>query len=151
MRARLVLIALAFAALGAAPSPVAPTPARVCDKIKLERTACYGRCPVYSVTVDTSSSVIDWNGEQFVARKHATANASPEQLSALQAAFADFDKYDDHYDDYDITDAPHATLTCIRATGTKVVTHYQGDTSAPAELRALEDRVDDILGTKRWI
>lgn len=35
------------------------------DYIKMQRTMCYGNCPVYNVTVDKEGNVI-YNGEMFV-------------------------------------------------------------------------------------
>jgi hypothetical protein len=52
-----------------------------------------------------------------------------------------------------ITDMPSAN-TSIRLKGkTKSVTHYYGcgDKGALAQLTALEKKIDEVLGTQKWI
>ena len=108
---RSLLLVLALSACSA-PAPVAPTPpppaetavdaapptqptpdAGVPEKpalespvlASLERTACFGFCPVYTVTVHADGSV-DYHGERFVVTQgDQSGQLTAEQMTALQA------------------------------------------------------------------
>ena len=119
----------------------------------LERTACYGTCPIYKVTVYRDGD-IEWAGEKFVkvvgaAQGHATG----EQLDKLRAAFAraDYASLRDKYEAYDVTDNPSAVTSFSDGGRVKTVSHYYGDMHAPAALGTLETAIDEILQTTRWV
>jgi hypothetical protein len=119
----------------------------------LERTACYGRCPIYTVTV-LRDGTVTWQGRRFVkVVGSATAKLPARTVAALAAAFrrADFFALADRYDHRDVTDNPSAITTFSDGTRTKKIDHYYGDESAPAALRELEARVDELAGTARWV
>src|SRR3954469_345953 len=80
--------------------------------VSLERTACYGRCPIYKVTV-LRDGTVEWQGEQFVkTRGKATAKLSPATMAQLAEAFkaADFFALHDKYDNREMTDQPSAIV-----------------------------------------
>ncbi|WDI30331.1 DUF6438 domain-containing protein [Hyphococcus flavus] len=73
MRSLLISLALvvvsACAPKGYTPyyaNPAAPKPERNYDQISLERTACFGFCPIYKVVVN-EDDVLSFRGERFVA------------------------------------------------------------------------------------
>ncbi len=120
----------------------------------LERRVCYGWCPVYKLAIYRDGDV-EYHGEQFVKVKgDATTHLTPAQLANLERAFADahYSALASTYTHEDMTDAPTA-LTSFRddSDRTKQVEHYHGDSHAPAELTKLEEQIDQIVGSERWI
>ncbi|HEX9102083.1 MAG TPA: DUF6438 domain-containing protein [Polyangia bacterium] len=121
--------------------------------LSLERTACYGRCPIYKVTVLRDGTVL-WEGERFVkVTGKATAKLPAAAIAELARAFAraDFFALHDKYDRYDVTDHPSAVVSFDDGKRKKSIHHYHGDRSAPQALSELEDRIDELVGTARWI
>jgi hypothetical protein len=121
--------------------------------ITLERTACFGTCPVYSLTIRGDGTVA-YEGKDFVEVKGpAETTISQDQIEKLIVEFekADFFSLKDSYAERTITDAP-TVITSITVDGkSKTVEHYHGDLSAPEKLTALEDRIDDIVNSDQWI
>jgi hypothetical protein len=135
-----LLLCTALLQTPALPSPVV---------ITIERTACYGMCPVYSLEI-TGGGTVTYQGRQFVrVIGKAAAKISPESVRQLVAEFERI-----HYFDLQnlytarITDLP-TTTTSIRIGERfkKVVDHY----GAPDELEKLEDRIDEVAGSDRWV
>jgi hypothetical protein len=121
--------------------------------ITLERTMCYGTCPVYKLVV-RGNGVLSYDGEYFVkVTGHQTATVSEAQIRDLLSEFkkAHYFALKDSYDSYDCTCMPD-TITSLSVGGrTKRVFHYHGDCSAPKRLTRLEDAIDRIVDTGRWV
>ncbi len=167
-----LLLALALAACSApAPAPATPapppgqppadaapppdaaptgTPALESPLLaSLERTACFGFCPVYTVTVHADGSV-NYHGERYVVTEgDQTGQLTADQLIALRRAFADagWDGFDTDYTHRDVTDNPSVVIRFED----KTVHHYHGDHRAPEALTKLEDRFDEIVDVQQWI
>jgi hypothetical protein len=151
MRTLLALLLLGSVAL--ADSSVPKEGGASAPMVTLERTACYGRCPIYKVTVLRDGTVL-WEGERFVKTVgKATAKLPAAAQAQLADAFkaADFFALQDKYERYDITDHPSAIVSLDDGKRRKTVRHYHGDSSAPKALYALEDSLDRIIGTSKWI
>jgi hypothetical protein len=58
---------------------------------------------------------------------------------------------DDQYTRYEVTDKPSAFTSYCDGTRTKAIQHYRGDSAAPGALTHLEARLDEIVGTSRWL
>jgi Domain of unknown function (DUF6438) len=127
-------------------------PAQKADQpivITLDRTACYGACPVYSLRI-TSDGRVAYEGRRFVrVVGKATAKISPEAVSQLVAEFERI-HYFNLEDTYTarITDLPTTTTSIRIGSRFKQVVDYYG---APAALTALEQRIDEVAGSKRWV
>ena len=119
--------------------------------VTLERTACFGTCPIYKLTISGDGTVI-YEGKDFVQVKgEQTASLSPAQIEDLVSAFeqAQFFTLTD-YIDKDRTDSP-SVITSMTLNGkTKTVNHYYGDNSAPQALFDLESKIDEITNSKQW-
>lgn len=116
--------------------------------LSLERTPCFGACPIYVVSV-LSDGTTRFKGERHVKiTEPVEVKLEPSSLEKLKAAFekSGFDKWPD-YTRVSMTDMPTVVLTYKGHT----VRHYLGDEKAPPELKALEDEVDAIIGTERWV
>ncbi len=136
--------------------------------ITLERTGCEGACPIYSLRVLADGRVI-YRGKQFVrTRGRAETRLTLEQLGQLRSEFEKLDYFSlkDRYQYWpdgcpnSAIDFPSA-VTSFRVNGrTKTITHDYGcrekssDSNSglvyPKELLALEQRIDEIVGTSRW-
>ena len=131
------------------------------DVITLERTACFGACPMYKLTI-ASDGTVTFEGRQYTKTKGiARGQISPNDFRQLVAEFEKI-SYFSLPDNYSpgtpvcpqiITDMPSAN-TSIRLSGKmKSVNHYHGcgDSGALAKLTALENRIDEVAGTEKWI
>ncbi len=127
--------------------------------ITIERTTCYGTCPAYKITIKGDGSV-DYLGKDFV-RVKGTVHSSvdPSEIEQLAKAFLDA-KYFDLRDTYRSFKGPDGvehtepgdlptTYTSIRLNGRyKRIENHIG---APKVLSALEDQIDEVVCSKRWI
>jgi hypothetical protein len=126
--------------------------------ITLERTACFGTCPVYVVEI-TGDGQVRFTGKDFVRVTGPSSASIPRELVA--SLVAEFDRIDYWHlrDNYEyivqadgsvtaVTDLP-TTITSIRIGARyKRVTDYIG---APPALKSLERRIDEIAGTQQWV
>ncbi|MFC1894066.1 DUF6438 domain-containing protein [Chloroflexota bacterium] len=121
--------------------------------ITLERTPCYGFCPVYKLTIGGDGTVV-YEGKDFVSiRNREETTISRDEIDQLVKEFKRIDYFslNDEYTERTITDAP-SVITSITLDGkTKTIEHYHGDFSAPEELTELEDKIDEIVNSEKWI
>ena len=129
--------------------------------ITLERSVCFGTCPSYIVTV-ASDGKVTWQGRDYVKTTGpATAQIKPEDFNKLVKEFEKikFTTLDDKYEPgtrgcpQPSTDNPSAQ-TSIQINGkTKSVLHYYGcgDSEVLRALTALERKIDEVIGTEKWI
>jgi hypothetical protein len=150
-----------------------PTPSPVRQKtdpnsaleLTLQRTECYGICPVYTVKV-LSDNKIAFDGEKNTSVKGETSDTLSKEkkaqlIEAIDAAdvFSLNDSYMGSEDDCPAraTDAPSVYLTVKLNGKEKSIKHYWGCVEEkdykvyPPNLYILENRIDEILDTERWI
>lgn len=117
--------------------------------ITLERTACFGVCPDYAVTIYGNGSVI-YNGRHLVpVTGIRTSQISEESVRILVTEFyrIGYFSLNDKYT-APVTDLP-TTITSITVSGsTKKVIDYYG---APGSLKSLEEKIDSTVGTDKWV
>jgi Domain of unknown function (DUF6438) len=153
-------IALLVMACGAA-SHAAPPPddpagpaARHEPLVTLERTPCFGFCPVYKVTI-FRDGIVEYEGKRFVkVQGRATGRLSASQLAELRALFArnGYLQLASSYQKQQATDLPSAFTSYSPASGrTKSVKHYLGDFSAPEALTRVEEGIDRSVHIEQWI
>jgi hypothetical protein len=130
--------------------------------ITLERTECFGTCPIYKLTITAGGEVV-FEGRRFVKREGKTIKSAVSQ-ERLRELIAEFDrvKFFSLEDDYtsgprvcaeEWTDSPSA-YTFIRINGkSKTVKHYHGCSGpkVPKELTELENKIDEIVNTAQWL
>jgi Domain of unknown function (DUF6438) len=126
--------------------------------ITLERTACFGRCPVYSVAVSTDGTV-QYEGKAHVAHVgHASTRVEPSQIRALLSEIdqAGYFSLPERYTASEpacgryASDSPSVTTSVKLHGATKRVVHDYGCSNAPGALTVLERRIDDVLGSAQW-
>ena len=120
--------------------------------ITLERTACFGTCPVYTVKIFEDGTVI-YEGDRFVAvTGQQISEIVPETVAAMVTAFKDagyFD-WDEAYDTQTVSDLP-TVITSVMIDGTTHrIARYAGDSSAPLALPFLEQWIDEMANTALW-
>ena len=117
--------------------------------IRLERTACYGECPVYSVAIDGEGKVT-YVGTRFVRAMGEHVDRIPVLRVAALLATArgiGFFSLNERYT-APITDLPTTIVTITAGGVTKRIEDYA---RAPRELKQLEQDIDDAANTRRWI
>ena len=138
------------------PSPSAASRATSCprlfDLITLERGACYGLCPVYSISINSTGKVTFIGKENTGTLGQKTRQMSPETFKTALSFLEDneFWSFNDNYTQHNVED--HATvLVSVGSFPPKFVTHYLGDASAPKALHDIENKLDELLETDQWV
>jgi hypothetical protein len=129
--------------------------------ITLRRSACFGGCPIYKVTLREDGSVV-YVGDRFVRVKGTQkSKIDPAEFQSLLKAFDDIDYFglENSYHSilrvegnktYEIAPSDlSTTYTSLTVSSrTKRVEDY---CCSPEKLRALEREIDNIAGTKCWV
>jgi Domain of unknown function (DUF6438) len=143
------LAALALAACASVANPVADGPVL----ITLSRSACYGFCPIYSVSISGEGEVI-YRGTNYVnVRGEQRARIAPSEVAILLTRF-DAIGFSNLRDEYraEITDLPTYTITLERNGRRKSVLDYAGvAVGMPEAVRGLQDEIDRVSGAARWV
>jgi hypothetical protein len=126
-------------------------------RMTLERTACFGSCPAYTVEISGDGSVVfspvpvtsDWLYPVMIQHSHISHEAVSEMLEAFRKA--DYFSLEDEYR-YAVTDSP-TYVTSISFDGhTKSVLDYVGEeVGMPHAVAELEMAIDRLAGTGGWI
>ena len=113
--------------------------------ITIERTPCFGTCPVYTLSL-TGGGVVTFNGVRFTRTTGQAMDTVPvDSVAALmreiQAAgyFSLKDNYTPSQPDacgMHHTDAPSVTTSVKTGTQSKQIMNYHGCSGAPSSLRA---------------
>ena len=117
--------------------------------ITLERTACFGFCPVYSVTLRDDGTV-SYQGKQHVKVSGThTWKIDPAAVRALAKEMQDagFFALQDEYRAM-VTDHPTVHTTLSAGGRTKKVTNY---VAGPQVLKDFEARIDQVAGTQKYV
>ncbi len=115
--------------------------------IEMEKTACYGRCPVYTIKIDSQGTGL------FVGVEHTeplglySFRLKKSEIDELHSAFEEigfFGLEDRYYDN--ISDLPTTYLTYRKEGREKKIMDYHG---APPELKQLESRIQELVFSKK--
>jgi hypothetical protein len=162
-------MAFALAVTACAPHPAppdtGPTPDRTAGRetvgtpvVTLERTACFGRCPVYRLSI-SAGGIVRYEGKANVEHLGSAEETIPaarvdslvEELRqrgyfGLAEAYVLDSPACGRYS----TDSP-SVITSVAAGGDhKQIRHDYGCSDAPPELARLEARIDEVAGASRW-
>lgn len=129
--------------------------------ITLERTACFGTCPVYKLTIYDDGKV-EYEGHEYVKQRgKAQGQITKEALEELVREFEkiDYFKLNESYSSEGKncpqlwTDHPTAITSLNWKGRKKTVRHYHGCRGNPVlhQLTALENKIDEVANTERWI
>ena len=116
-------------------------------EITLERTACYGTCPIYTISISGDGSVT-YRGEQFVktigVQKYNISSGDVEDLVALiyqKSFFSLRDRYE-----IGATDMPTVIITVRVGDQIKSVENY--GRAGPAQLHEIEQKIDELSNSE---
>jgi hypothetical protein len=151
--------------LGCAPRKAVSPPADTVDAniagkpvITLQRTPCFGSCPVYTLSVSPSGQVV-YEGKAHVRRLGAATAQIPKQR--VDALLVEIDKagyfgFANRYTSAEpacgryATDSPSVISSATLNGRTKRIEHDYGCGAAPGALVVLERRIDEVLGSSQW-
>lgn len=146
------------------------------DRLVMERTACFGSCPAYRITVHADGRYV-YEGTYYVKRKDTIEGfLTAEQIRAIDTAIINVDypalraryaKVEDGctYSD-NSGDGSAAILSLTRGADVKQVYHYHGciqsgyseregvpilEVVYPPKLWQFEQTLDSIVGTREWV
>jgi hypothetical protein len=129
--------------------------------ITLQRGGCEKRCAVYKVIIFADGTVI-YDGEYYVAKEGVVRDKiDPATVRELLDAFRAIDYFhlkdqygykDEEGCDSVLADAPVVMTSIVSGGAAKSVIHHHRCVSRVAEqLTQLEDKIDKIAKTARWI
>jgi hypothetical protein len=123
-------------------------------RVTLERTECFGPCPVYTLSISGDGTVTYW-GERFVRVVGEASSQLPvADVEALVDAMLDANylalRIPTSCREF-ITDASTVTTSLTWGGRSNTIEHYYGNPCAPAVLRELEDRIDAVAGSAAWL
>ncbi len=138
------------------------------NTLTLERTQCYGTCPMYRIVVHYDG-LVEYTGTRFV-KTHGTASSrlTSVQIRELVEAVNDVEYFslEDAYGfegggcPTNVTDMPTVVTSVTTDERTKTIQHNLGcrEESAsglgavyPSVLAEFEAKIDGIVGTEQWI
>jgi hypothetical protein len=138
-----VLLLSAGCARGAQTAPGEPV------EITLQRTACFGTCPEYTVTLKDDGTVV-YSGRQFVKTPgEHTWKIEPAAVRALarEMEAAGFFELQDAYTAL-MTDHPTTFTTLRIGSRAKKVKDY---VAGPPKLKDLEAKIDEVSGVLKYV
>jgi len=124
--------------------------------VTLERTACRGNCPVYSITIHGDGTV---EYEGFMNTPFKGKKIGIISKDSISAMMRDIEavNINDLQADYVMqssTDMPSVIFTVLHAKKGvirgKRINDYQGDATAPEALRILYNRIDSWYSIIQW-
>jgi len=117
--------------------------------VEFSRTACFGTCPIFTVSIFTSGKAI-YIGKNFVEMKgryQTNFNLTDIKTIFKTAESISFLTMEDSYDNMGISDLPSVITRLNDGTYTKqVINRYNG----PDELRELEKLIDALILKQNW-
>jgi hypothetical protein len=130
------------------------------DSVVLERSRCFGGCAAYRVSISRNQVV------HFESRTRGDSGRSATDKLEQQGEFRTvtlgaqsiyFFNLPESISNNELlcgprsTDNPSATVTIFFAGGSRQVEDYLGCAWSPAGLRELQESIDRIAKTKRWV
>ena len=112
------------------------------ESVKLARTGCYGKCPIYQVTINRDGSIL-YKGDMFVEHigtYNVNVDFDFQKFEDLVEA-SDFFNLQERYME-DVTDIPACGVTVKTGSREKSVLENGG---GPRELKVIQKEIDKLL------
>ena len=125
------------------------------SSISLERTECYGPCPVYRFTLYSDGGYL-WEGRAHVSVKGILRGSMSTQAYATAMQLLRDARYPEfigrHECEIEVTDNPTVKIVVADASRQQTITHYVGCRGFPRQevLTQLEDNLDKVFRTRRF-
>lgn len=115
--------------------------------IEMEKTACYGSCPVYTLEISKQGRGIFEGVENIDFTGKYRFSLSTRELDELAEAFREINFFglEDRYHKL-VTDLPTTYITYHEEGKTKKIMDYYG---APQELKDLEKQIESMVLSKK--
>jgi hypothetical protein len=120
--------------------------------ISLVRGPCFGKCSEYTVVIYGSGRV-EFDGRRYVcAPGQRTAQASIADVRSLLEQMLAFGYLDFYWRPGSKPSLSDTVVSSLNYDGYyRRVEHHVGDREAPPFLKELEERIDAVAGTWRWL
>lgn len=122
--------------------------------ITLERTMCYGTCPVYDVEIRDNGEV-KYNGKYFVEKEGPHRwTILPDAVDALNDAILKFGYFSIKAREItrDCTCNPSCITSVLMKDGAyREIDNYYGNDQYPEKLKRFERKIDNIIGVKEYV
>jgi hypothetical protein len=118
-------------------------------EIGIERTGCYGSCPIYTFIVK-SDGTFRYKGADYVERKGEFSGTIPIWYFHRLAQFVKDSGFTELEDDYSrmVTDNPTIYTMVIMNGKRKTISNYAD--AGPTKLWAIEQLIDDLMAKAKW-
>lgn len=115
--------------------------------IELQRTPCFGSCPVYTLQIDKNGNGLFEGVENVAKTGRFSFSISQDELTEIKSAFRRIDFYQlRNVYDGPASDLPTTYITYNGEGGRKKIMDYYG---APEGLRDLENRIENLVLSKK--
>ena len=121
-------------------------------EIAIERTACYGFCPMYTLTLHSDGTVFyTGRGNVRLLGEHKgwIHPVIFSRLAALAEELGVTDKFEVQYD-CAVTDSPTVFLSTVKAGQRRIIKHYAPNSSGPVALWWFEQLLDESIDRVEW-
>ena len=151
---RLLYVIAALGSVGALDGCVT-TSSDFRPSVALERTACYGPCPVYRFTLYSDGRYV-WEGRAHVSVKGIARGSMGAKAYTTATQLLRDARYQEFTGSLDCetwaTDNPTVEIVVTDASGQQTITHYRGCRGFPRQedLTRLEDNLDKVFRTRRF-
>lgn len=117
--------------------------------ITLERTACFGVCPVYTLTILEDGTVIYEGTNHVSVTGEQITEIPPETVPLMVTAFenAGYFDWNEAYDTQTVSDLASVITSVTKDGITHRIVRYEGDNTAPLALPFLERWIDAMTNS----
>ncbi|MFN8359826.1 MAG: DUF6438 domain-containing protein [Candidatus Kapaibacterium sp.] len=122
-------------------------------KISLTRTSCYGKCPVYSITIYGTGRV-EFEGfanTKVLGKQEIVVPVDSVRILVAELEQQGYFSLNDRYEEYQMTDLATVNTEAEIDGIIKKITHYKGDLTTPQILSDIEKRIDEIATVRQWL
>ena len=120
--------------------------------VTLQRSGCFGICPVYNLTIYGNGTVIYEGTKNVDISGIQISNISENKVRQLLSEFKNIDYFslnETEIASHIVVDVPIFTSSLTVNGKTKTIQHCE--TTEPEELTELEDTIDEIVNSSQWI
>lgn len=120
--------------------------------ITLKRSACFGICPTYNITIYGNGTVIYEGTANVNMTGIQISNIAEDNLRLLISEFKKIDYFslnETEIASHVVYDVPMFTTSLSINGKTKTIKHYE--TAIPKQLTDLENKIDEIVNSSQWI